>query len=228
MDFFEAVKKRRSIRRYTSKLVPEEVMRKALAAAVLAPNSSNTQTWDFYWIKTLDTKKKLISACLDQSAARTAQELLVVAIHPDNYKRSQPQLINYVNTINAPKPVITYYKKLVPLMYKGGIFCLIKNLIFFFTGLFKPTPRGPSSLRDIKEVCIKSAALACENFVLAIAAQGFNTCMMEGFDEWRVKKLLNLKFNSRVVMVISIGEAAEDGTWGPQFRIPLTQVVHEV
>ena len=88
--------------------------------------------------------------------------------------------------------------------------------------------RGPGTLRDIQEVCIKSAALAAENFVLAITAQGYATCMMEGFDEPRVKKLLGLKYSDRVVMVISVGEEAERGTWGPRFRISSDKVIHEV
>ena len=52
--------------------------------------------------------------------------------------------------------------------------------------------------------------------------------MVEGFDELRVKKLLSLKYSDRVVMVISVGEEAERGTWGPQFRIDSKKVFHEV
>lgn len=89
--------------------------------------------------------------------------------------------------------------------------------------------RGPRGTLGLQEVAIKSAALAAENFVLAIAAQGYDTCMMEGFDEWRVKHLLGLSwFSSRVVMVIAVGESHARGTWGPQMRIPLDQVVHKI
>ena len=70
------------------------------------------------------------------------------------------------------------------------------------------------------------AALAAQNFVLAITAQGGATCMMEGFDESRVRKLLKLSSSSRVVTVLGIGFEAPRGTWGPQFRLPLEQVVH--
>lgn len=56
---------------------------------------------------------------------------------------------------------------------------------------------------------MKSAALAAENFVLAVTAEGFDTCMMEGFDEPRVRRLLGLARHYRVAMVIAIGKAAE-------------------
>ena len=40
MEFFKVVEKRRSVRKFTDKEVPEEIMRKCLKAATLAPNSS--------------------------------------------------------------------------------------------------------------------------------------------------------------------------------------------
>ena len=59
MDFFEAVKNRRSIRKFTSQAVSKEIMQKSFDMAMLAPNSSNTQTWNFLWV-TSNKKEKLI------------------------------------------------------------------------------------------------------------------------------------------------------------------------
>ena len=231
MDFFEAVTKRRSIRKYTDELVPDEVIDRAFDAAILAPNSSNTQTWDFHWVKTAEKKKSLIEYCLSQSAARTAQHLIVVSADPAHWRRSQQPLIKWVESVNAPKVVQLYYKKLIPITYRWGFlnsWAFIKWLSFFITGFIRPITRGPNTRRDLQEVAIKSAALAAENFVLAISAQGFSSCMMEGFDECRVKKLLKLPRSARVAMVISVGRESDRGTWGPQFRLPKSEVVHLV
>ena len=57
MDFFETVKTRRSIRRFENRSVPSEVILKAFNAAILAPNSSNIQAWNFYWVRTPEKKK---------------------------------------------------------------------------------------------------------------------------------------------------------------------------
>jgi len=231
MEFFEVVSKRRSIRKYTDETVPDEIIEKALDAAILAPNSSNTQIWDFFWVKSDEKKKKLIEYCLNQSAARTAQHLLVITADPALWKRSQKPLINWVETVKAPKMVIMYYQKLIPATYRWGFlnsWGYLKKIFLFITGFFRPITRGPNTLQDLQMVAVKSAALAAENFVLAISAQGFSTCMMEGFDESRVKKLLKLTYSSSVVMVISIGRESERGTWGPQFRLPKSEVVHVV
>jgi nitroreductase len=231
MDFFEAVEKRRSIRRFTSEPVPERVLQKAFASAILAPNSSNSQTWNFYWVRSPQQKTRLVKNCLSQSAARTAQELVVIVADPALWRRSQPALLEYVTSVKAPPPVLSYYNRLLPLMYRWGFLnwmAPFKWALANGVGIFRPMPRGPNSRRGIQEVAIKSAALAAENFVLALSAEGFQSCMMEGFDECRVRRQLKLRSSARVVMVIGIGKEAERGTWGPRFRLPLQQVVHEV
>lgn len=227
MEFFEVIRRRRSVRKYTSTPVPPEVVRKAIEAALLAPNSSNMQTWRFCWVKSEDKKNSLIQACLNQTAARTAQELIVAYVSPKAWKLSQREILKSMDP-SLPQQVRDYYQKLMPLLYGYRFLAPLKWVIFTVAALFRPTPRRPWSGRDIDEVCIKSSALACENFMLAIAAQGFDTCPMEGFDEGRVKKILGLKCSDRVVMVLSVGERAPDGIWGEQYRMPKDVVFKEI
>lgn len=231
MDFFEAVEARRSIRKFTEEPVPKETMERAFRAAVLAPNSSNTQTWDFYWVRSSETRTKVVAACMNQSAARTAQELVVITADPKLWKRSWPFLKKWVADANAPKLVIAYYDKLIPAVYRWGFLNsigLLKWIGLSIVGLFRPMQRGIFTRGDHQLVALKSAALAAENFVLAIQAQGFSTCMMEGFDEVRMKRLLKLGGSGRVAMVIGIGRASDRGTWGPRYRLDLNQVLHEI
>ena len=231
MDFFDVVEKRRSIRRFTTEKVPENVILKSLEAAIKAPNSSNAQTWDFYWIQSDVAKTKMIEACLSQSAAKTASDLVVIVASPKAWKRSQSGLIQWVQEANAHPSVIKYYQKIVPFMHSYdalNIFGLFKKILFFLVGLFRPIMRGPATKGEIQCVAIKSAALAAENFVLAIAAQGYASCMMEGFDEVRVRKIVPLNYSQKIVMVIAVGKEGENGTWGPRYRIPFDSVVHKI
>jgi nitroreductase len=227
MDFFEAVERRRSVRLYTPELVPAQVVDKAINAALLAPNSSNMQTWRIYWIKNSDKKKRLVEACLDQGAARTAAELLVFVADAASWKVAQNAIIASIED-NPRKDLHAYYKKLMPVLYGWRVLAPLKWLGFNLRGLFRPTPRTPWSSRDISEVSIKSCALACENFMLAIAAQDFDTCPMEGFDEARVRRILKLGRRARVVMVISVGRRNPRGIWGERFRLPRDKVVHTI
>ena len=47
MDALEAIRTRRSIRKYQDKPVPEELIREVLAAAMSAPSANNAQPWQF-------------------------------------------------------------------------------------------------------------------------------------------------------------------------------------
>lgn len=232
MDFFEVIEKRRSIRKYTGTKVPESVVRKALSAALKAPNSSNMQPWEFYWVRSAEKKTKLIEACLNQSAARTAGELVVAVARLDTWNRNRKLILKrFEENGEMNKRVEDYYKKLIPLMYFNDVFDLsglLRFLIFNIVGLFKPMPRKPTFRHEQLEVVTKTTALACENFMLAIAAQGYGTCPMEGFDEARVKRVLNLSGKSHVVMVMSVGEVDPAGIWGQQYRIDEKLTVFEV
>ena len=228
MDFFDTVERRRSIRKYSDKKVPTEIINKAIDAALLAPNSSNMQTWQFHWVRSEHMKKDLILACLSQGAAATAQEFLVVSVRPSLWKTTSKDILKSAIPVGLEKQMQEYYSKFIPFIYGFQLLAPLKWIMFNAIGIFKPLPRKPWSLRDREETCIKSAALAAENFMLAIAAQGFDSCPMEGFDEIRVKKILNLKYGDRVVMVISVGERVDRGVWGPRYRSPRDWFVFEV
>ncbi len=228
MNFFDVINTRRSIRKYGLDPVPKEVMEKALQAALLAPNSSNLQLWQFFWIQSEESKKILVKCCLNQSGARSAKELLVVVASPSLWKKTSQEILKQPISPNAEKLFKNYYQKIVPFTYGFQILAPIKWLLFNTIGFFRPIMRRPWSWKDREEICIKSAALASENFMLAITAQGFDTLPMEGFDESRIKKLLKLRFSDRVVMVIAVGKRIPGSEWGPRFRCDSSWFIHKV
>jgi nitroreductase len=232
MDFFEAVETRRSVRKYLLEPVPRAVIDKAISAAFLAPNTSNIQPWEIYRISTTKKKAALVSACFDQSAAATAAELVVFVARTDTWQRNRDLLLQeLISRESAPKQTLDYYKKIVPLMYSHGWFDLLgplKTGLFSVLGLFRAVPRGPFSKARTMATLSKTVALACENFMLAITAQGYATCPMEGFDERRVKKLLGLGGESSIVMVISVGKADPEGIYGDRIRFDSSLFLFEV
>ena len=88
MTFNEIIQFRRSNRKFDPKEpVPPQVVESALEHATLAPNSSNMQLWEFHWVCDEEKKKQLIKACLSQSAAKTAQELVVIVTRKDKWRQ---------------------------------------------------------------------------------------------------------------------------------------------
>ncbi|MEO0072655.1 MAG: nitroreductase family protein [candidate division WOR-3 bacterium] len=67
MEFYEVIKKRRSIRAYKPDQIPDEVLARILEAARLAPSAKNIQPWKFIVIKDQQLKEKLVAACRNQT-----------------------------------------------------------------------------------------------------------------------------------------------------------------
>ena len=235
MNFFDIINKRRSVRKFSNIDVPESVMRKCLESCILAPNSSNLQPWEFYWIRDKEKKEKVIQACFSQNAAKTAKELVIAVSRIDTWKRNRDLIIEDYKKKNKLLPIIKkYYNKLVPLMYyhdRFGISGIIKRIIYLFInilGYFKPIIRGPIYKHQLFETVTKTTALACQNLMMALSAEGFDSCPMEGFDEKRIKKILDLNWQSHVVMIFGIGKARKDGVYGKRFRINNKLVIKEI
>ena len=75
----EAIKYRRSVRKYQEIEIDDQKVMNCIKNATLAPNSSNMQLWEFYHITDKETLKKLSNACFNQNAAKTAKNLVVFA-----------------------------------------------------------------------------------------------------------------------------------------------------
>lgn len=231
MDFFEAVKRRQSCRKFTNEPVPKEVMEQVLEYALLAPNTSNIQPWEFYWVQSPQKKKALAEACFNQNAARTAAELVVAVSRIDTWKRNRDMLMKIYAGRGPIPPIVTkYYMKLLPLGYRTGplgLLGLAKWPVVNLVGLFRPAPRKVFRW-DLFESVTKTTALACENIMLGMAAHDFDSCPMEGFDEVRVKKILGLNRKAHVVMVIGIGKGDPSGFYGERTRLPSELFIKKV
>ena len=60
--------------------------------------------------------------------------------------------------------------------------------------------------------------------MISMAAFGYDTCPMEGFDSLKLKRLLELDKKSEINMVIGCGIRLKEGVYGERFRIPFDQV----
>jgi len=101
---------------------------------------------------------------------------------------------------------------------------LLRTIVSNMIALFRPMTRM-GGVSDTKIVVHKSCALAAQTFMLSIAAEGFETCPMEGFDQVRARKALGLPRGAEISMIISVGKGTEKGIWGERLRIPYDEVV---
>ena len=61
-SFYLNVKRRRTVRDFSDRPVPDEVIKNAIRAAGTAPNGANMQPWHFVVVKKPETKKEIREA----------------------------------------------------------------------------------------------------------------------------------------------------------------------
>ncbi|CAH0535240.1 Putative NAD(P)H nitroreductase MhqN [Vibrio stylophorae] len=234
MDFSAVIEARRSVRKFNqdSEFDHHKVQR-AIDLALLSPNSSNMQLWEFHRVIDPQKRKLLAHFCMGQNAATTARELVVITITPQKWKERAKRNAQVVrDNFQSQSPqraarAFQYYEKLIPFLYRNdrfGIFGRLRQILCFFLGLKKPIVRQVSKA-DLRVCLHKTAGIAAMTFMAAMKDQGYDTCPMEGFDSKRVKKLLGLAKQTEICMVIGCGEGVPEGTYAPRDRVPNQEVV---
>ena len=97
MSILEIIKERRSVRRYKSDPIHEDVLRRVLDAARFSPSGKNLQPWKFILVKDEILKQRLAEASVGQTFIAQAPVVIVACAFPDkcfsrmgNYMKSWP------------------------------------------------------------------------------------------------------------------------------------------
>ena len=234
----EAIEYRRSVRVFDDKKnINSKIVKKCIEQAILAPNSSNLQLWEFYHITDAELIKKIALECFNQPAAKTAKQFVIPVVRKDLWEKRIASNVDFIklefekSKNNDPKKIraaTSYYQKILPKIYSVGNFGgWIKSMVVYLKGIKQVVYRQVKK-SDMRVVAHKSTALAAQNFLVSMAGYGYDTCTMEGFDSKRVKKTLNLPKAAEISMIIGCGIRTNKGVYGPRFRIPFDEVYFQM
>jgi nitroreductase len=199
----KVIKERRSIRKYKPDPVPDELILKCLEAARWAPTGEDAQPWRFIVVKDPETRKKIGEIARRGSGRRFSVELYTgkmierLGAHAwpeEKRKRVFEKLASgKVSAFLAEAPV-------------NIVVCADKNTW------------------DPREDC--SAAI--QNMLLMAKALGLGTCWViapctDVRDEMRMKELLNIPEEYKIVSVVALGYPDEAPK--PRPRKELEEVV---
>lgn len=82
MDVYEAMRQRRSVRKFEDRPIPDDVLTRVLDAGALAPTGRNRQEWKYVVVRDAETKRRLAEAS-EQEFIGTAQAVVaVVSLDP--------------------------------------------------------------------------------------------------------------------------------------------------
>ncbi len=142
MEFREVITKRRSVRSFLSKPIPEDVLREIMESARYAPTPGNGQSFCFGIIKDKNRKKELAQAAGGQEWIATAPVVIACCAVLDedqtllpeddfglivNHMRFGEEWITYLNEYADRKMVRTFWSNAVPLIPGEHIFLSAVN-----------------------------------------------------------------------------------------------------
>lgn len=186
MEVMQAIKLRRSIRRYRPEPVPPEHIDVLLESARLAPSASNLQTWKFKVVTDADLRKSLREAAFSQKFVERAPLVIVGCIDFAAYQDRAKRTLELIRT-GAVKPNLGMI-----LRYARGS----------GTGL-------ESEERQIINGVV-NVTIAMEHMVLAAVELGLGTCWVRAFEPEKVMKLLSLPTECYPLALLTVGYPRED------------------
>ena len=149
-QFLQFVKSRRSVRKFTNRRVTREQIEHLIETACWAPSNHNRQGWKFIIFDDVSVIKSL---------AAEARRIVgnSVAEGPGLSRQSADELVHFAGSFeNAPVLILVLHKKSP---------AIGKQLLSRATG---PLASGEAI----------SAAMACQNLLLAAHAMGLGACIM--------------------------------------------------
>jgi nitroreductase len=209
MDFFDAVKGRKSIRRFKQTAVPDDVIRKILDAGRLAPSANNTQTWSFLVIKDRVVLKKMAGAVREMvdrmvPYAESEKQAQRLTAYKSNY---------YVFFENAPVVIAVFMEP-----YDASSDRLLAKMGY-----------SAEEIRRLRSLPgLQSVSAAIENMLLACHALGYGSCWMTGplVAQEAFEKLLGYGKEKYIAALLPVGAPDEDPP--ARSRKPLEEIVRVI
>jgi nitroreductase len=187
MDVFDAIEKRRSIRKYKEDDVPEAVLDGILEAVRLAPSACNRQPWKLIIVRDAKTRTRIANAC-HYVSSRSGRH------HIQKWVAEAPIVIVACGLVREANMKYCNRKGEDPVMHWE--WDTYQSAAAERPGVYESTV--PWDL-----------AVALDHLSLAARAEGLGTCWMAAFDEVEVQHILSIPDEVRAPIVMTLGYPTE-------------------
>ncbi len=200
--FFQVIKDRRSIRKYTDQKITEEDLRHILESARQAPSGENAQPWRFIVVKDQGNKDFLSYVGKHGSGRRFTGEFL-----------SKQMQARFTGLQDEEKKKAAYKK-----LTSGNVSAFVSEADVNILVLGK---------KEVWDAPFDTSA-AIENMLLTVTSLGLGACWLVApcidiRDELRMKERFEVTDEFKLFAIISIGVPAKLAN--PRPRIPLKDLV---
>lgn len=181
MDVYEAMARRRTVREFSSAPVPEQAVRRVLAAGLTAPSNAHLKPWQFVLLRDPEKRRRAVVEGLRARDIKSREELecflerFTEQTLKEVYRRSLPLQLTMM--LEAPELLVVCYRA-------------------------KPLAEC-RSLFDLNPLA--SVWMCIENIVLAATAEGLFACTYTPYDAEGLLKVLGVPPGWQVAAVIPFG-----------------------
>ena len=181
MEFYDVLRKRRTVREFKADPVPEGALRRVLTAGLQAPCNAHLKSWQFILLRDREKRSLAVNNGLQARDMKDRQEIeRFVAAFADEelkrvYRRSLPLQLTMM--LEAREVLVVCYK--------------MKPLAGCRT-LFELNP-------------LASVWMCIENIMLALAAEGLFGCTYTPYEAQGLKEFLGVPAGYEIAAVIPFG-----------------------
>ena len=177
----EAIASRRSVRKFKTDTISDEILMELLESARLAPSGCNSQPWRFKIVRDEATKKQLQAFSFDQKFVSEAPVVLVVCADVQAY------LDGRVSGVQDLGEIGVFDDDICEILHK--------------------TTKAKSLLKieDLQKSVAFNIAIAVEHIALRALDFGLGTCWMRLIDEKAIREYFEWDKNFYPVAVLPIG-----------------------
>jgi nitroreductase len=201
MECHDAINARRSVRDFTEEMIPENTLKRIIAAAYKAPANDHFRDWHYIVVTDPEVKRQVLEGIPKNLTVKDVDRMTFISdpVQKESYQVAVPKQYRMLYDTAA---------LLVPLMKK------------------KSDILHPANLSDLN--CYASVWCSIENLWLAATAEGYgcNLRIPWGEEEAVAQKALGFPDGYLIPCFIGIGRPAPDAVLTKQINVDLDDRIH--
>ena len=201
MECYDAINTRRSVRDFTEERIPEDTLKRIIAAAYKAPANDHFRDWHYIVVTDPEVKRQVLGGVPKNLTVKDVDRMTFISdpVQKESYQVAVPKQYRMLYDTAA---------LLIPLMKK------------------KSDILHPANLSDLN--CYASVWCSIENLWLAATAEGYgcNLRIPWGDEEAVAQKALGFPDGYLIPCFIGIGRPAPNAVLTKQIDVDLEDRIH--
>ena len=201
MGLYDAIEARRSVRDFTDEAIPEDTLKRIVAAAYNAPANDHFRDWHYIIVTDKDLMRKAINGVPKDLTEKSVDEMTFISdpVQKESYLIAVPK--QYRMLLDAAAVIIPLMKKKTDILH-------------------------PANLSDLN--CYASVWCSIENVWLAATSEGYgcNVRIPWNDEEQIAKDALGFPDDYMIPCFIGIGKPAKDAVLTKQIDVDLDKQIH--